>query len=285
MLVSHGPWWWIRVFPPGAVVTIDEYRLVEPATGAETAIARSMSAFWPVPAHELAAAGCAVPCQRSRARSRSIWSRPQPAGLEVAGDAPVALLDRRSTTRRHGGGAASVLSFSRRRRSASVGASASQSFEVHGQIGTGQRVVAPDLVERDTPASRSRRAATSPVRSLPPMQWMTTGPSASAMAASASPEPLPISLEELDVRPGVVIRDVVDRVEMGVELAAGRPRRCVDARPEDGDVDDLDSARRRAAGPAARSSGQRRSTMRTTPWSRERPPAVRPSGPRCCPTG
>src|SRR6185295_3261864 len=49
MLVSHGPWWWIRVLPPGAVVTIDEYRLVEPATGAETAIARSMSGFWPVP--------------------------------------------------------------------------------------------------------------------------------------------------------------------------------------------------------------------------------------------
>jgi 1-aminocyclopropane-1-carboxylate deaminase/D-cysteine desulfhydrase-like pyridoxal-dependent ACC family enzyme len=49
MLVSHGPWWWMRVFPPDAVVTIDEYRLTDPATGAETAIARSMSAFCPVP--------------------------------------------------------------------------------------------------------------------------------------------------------------------------------------------------------------------------------------------
>lgn len=49
MLVSQGPWWWIRVLPPGAVVTIDEYRLCEPATGAETAIARSMSVFCPVP--------------------------------------------------------------------------------------------------------------------------------------------------------------------------------------------------------------------------------------------
>src|SRR5829696_8933500 len=49
MLVSHGPWWWIRVFPPGAVVTIDEYRPVEPATPAETPIARSMSLFCPVP--------------------------------------------------------------------------------------------------------------------------------------------------------------------------------------------------------------------------------------------
>src|SRR4051812_12437130 len=49
MLVSQGPWWWMRVLPPGAVVTIDEYRFVEPATAAETAIARSMSAFCPVP--------------------------------------------------------------------------------------------------------------------------------------------------------------------------------------------------------------------------------------------
>lgn len=49
MLVSHGPWWWIRVLPPGAVVTIDEYRLVDPATPADTAIARSMSVFCPVP--------------------------------------------------------------------------------------------------------------------------------------------------------------------------------------------------------------------------------------------
>ena len=49
MLVSHGPWWWIRVLPPGAVVTIEEYRFVDPATGADTAIARSMSVFWPVP--------------------------------------------------------------------------------------------------------------------------------------------------------------------------------------------------------------------------------------------
>lgn len=49
MLVSQGPWWWTRVLPPGAVVTIDEYRLVEPATPAETAIARSMSVFCPVP--------------------------------------------------------------------------------------------------------------------------------------------------------------------------------------------------------------------------------------------
>ena len=49
MLVSQGPWWWIRVFPPGFVVTIEEYSPVEPATGAETAIARSMSVFWPDP--------------------------------------------------------------------------------------------------------------------------------------------------------------------------------------------------------------------------------------------
>ena len=49
MLVSQGPWWWMRVLPPGAVVTIDEYRPVEPATLADTAIARSMSVFWPVP--------------------------------------------------------------------------------------------------------------------------------------------------------------------------------------------------------------------------------------------
>jgi 1-aminocyclopropane-1-carboxylate deaminase/D-cysteine desulfhydrase-like pyridoxal-dependent ACC family enzyme len=49
MLVSHGPWWWIRVWPPGAVVTMDEYSIVEPATGADTAIARTMSVFWPVP--------------------------------------------------------------------------------------------------------------------------------------------------------------------------------------------------------------------------------------------
>jgi 1-aminocyclopropane-1-carboxylate deaminase/D-cysteine desulfhydrase-like pyridoxal-dependent ACC family enzyme len=49
MLVSQGPWWWIRVLPPGAVVTMDEYSPVEPATSAETAIARSMAAFWPVP--------------------------------------------------------------------------------------------------------------------------------------------------------------------------------------------------------------------------------------------
>lgn len=49
MLVSHGPWWWMRVLPPGAVVTIDEYSIAEPATGADTAIARTMSAFCPVP--------------------------------------------------------------------------------------------------------------------------------------------------------------------------------------------------------------------------------------------
>lgn len=49
MLVSHGPWWWMRVLPPGAVVTIDEYSIVEPATGADTAIARTMSVFCPVP--------------------------------------------------------------------------------------------------------------------------------------------------------------------------------------------------------------------------------------------
>src|SRR6185312_8724809 len=49
MLVSQGPWWWIRVLPPGAVVTIEEYRFVEPATGAETPMARSIAAFWPVP--------------------------------------------------------------------------------------------------------------------------------------------------------------------------------------------------------------------------------------------
>ena len=24
MLVSHSPWWWIRVLPPGPVVTTDE---------------------------------------------------------------------------------------------------------------------------------------------------------------------------------------------------------------------------------------------------------------------
>jgi len=49
MLVSHGPWWWIRVLPPGAVVTVDEYSIVEPAVAAEMAIDRSMSVFCPVP--------------------------------------------------------------------------------------------------------------------------------------------------------------------------------------------------------------------------------------------
>lgn len=39
----------MRVLPPGAVVTMDEYSIVEPATGAETAIARTMSVFCPVP--------------------------------------------------------------------------------------------------------------------------------------------------------------------------------------------------------------------------------------------
>jgi hypothetical protein len=49
MLVSHGPWWWIRVLPPGAVVTVDEYSIVEPAVAAEMAMERSMSEFCPVP--------------------------------------------------------------------------------------------------------------------------------------------------------------------------------------------------------------------------------------------
>ena len=34
--------------PPGAVVTTDDYSPTEPVTSAETAIDRSMSAFWPV---------------------------------------------------------------------------------------------------------------------------------------------------------------------------------------------------------------------------------------------
>lgn len=49
MLVSHGPWWWMRVLPRGAVVTTEEYRFVDPASGAETVIARTISAFWPTP--------------------------------------------------------------------------------------------------------------------------------------------------------------------------------------------------------------------------------------------
>src|SRR6266508_2646224 len=49
MLVSHGPWWWIRVFLPGAVVTIEEYNRTEPVADAEMAIERSMSTVCPVP--------------------------------------------------------------------------------------------------------------------------------------------------------------------------------------------------------------------------------------------
>ena len=55
------------------------------------------------------------------------------------------------------------------------------------------------------------------MRSLPATQWTTTVPSASAIAANAAAEPLAVALEEVDVRPGVVIGDVVDR-EVRVEL-------------------------------------------------------------------
>jgi len=47
MLVSHSPWWWMRVRAPGAVVTTDEYSPTEPTMSAEIAIERSISAFWP----------------------------------------------------------------------------------------------------------------------------------------------------------------------------------------------------------------------------------------------
>ncbi len=46
--VSQGPWWWIRVFDPGWVVTTEEYNPTEPATPDETPMDRSMSACWPI---------------------------------------------------------------------------------------------------------------------------------------------------------------------------------------------------------------------------------------------
>ena len=69
------------------------------------------------------------------------------------------------------------------------------------------------------------------------MQWTTTGPSASAIAANALAEALAVALEEVDVRPRVVIGDVVDRVEMRVELGdVARVERLAEHR----DVHDLD---------------------------------------------
>src|SRR3954468_15167750 len=47
MDVSHGPWWWMRVLSPGAVVTTDEYSSCEPTSDAEIAIERSMPACCP----------------------------------------------------------------------------------------------------------------------------------------------------------------------------------------------------------------------------------------------
>ena len=69
------------------------------------------------------------------------------------------------------------------------------------------------------------------------MQCTTTVPSASAIAAKRAAEALAVALEEVDVRPGVVLRDVVDgrqvRVELGDVVA-------VIGLAEHRDVDDVD---------------------------------------------
>ena len=69
---------------------------------------------------------------------------------------------------------------------------------------------------------------------------MTTGPSRLGDGGQCLPEPLAIALEEIDVRPGVVIGDVVDLVEVGVELGRQYSRSSCDAPAEHRDVDDLD---------------------------------------------
>ncbi len=69
------------------------------------------------------------------------------------------------------------------------------------------------------------------------MQCTTTGPSRIRDGGERSAEPLAVALQEVDVRPRVVIRDVLDDLQMSVELGNVL---AVEGLAEHRDVDDLD---------------------------------------------
>ena len=110
----------------------------------------------------------------------------QAGGAQVRRDVAVPLLDFPSDAL-HRGRRGRRASSPRRRRSVSSGAERSSA-----RLGVQVRL-RDGVVRADLGVSKRRRAAaaaptTRPVRSLPPTQWTTTGPSASAIAANARPK-------------------------------------------------------------------------------------------------
>src|SRR6476646_10719725 len=134
---------------------MDEYRFVDPATGADTAIARSMSAFCPVPTTNSEGRIRRATSAEPRAESLDLRGR-DPGGLQVSRDAPVPCLQREHDPvhciRR---GLAQLLTPPAVDLVTRVGQPGVQGAR---EIRAGERVVATDLVERHAIEAEQERS-------------------------------------------------------------------------------------------------------------------------------